>query len=136
MSQENIEVVRRVHDAFNRDGVDAVLRGMSREFVWDASPTGIPGLGVYRGPDEIRAFFDEDWFKVFPFEAWELEIDGLVDHGDQVTVNCRQRGQGAGSGAVVEVHFAQVWTFRNGEPVRVTNYMTYDEALEAAGLSE
>ena len=36
----------------------------------------------------------------------------------------------------VEVHFAQVYAFRNGQPVRATNSMTYAEALEAAGLSE
>ena len=56
--------------------------------------------------------------------------------GDQVIVKCCQRGQGAGSGAAVEIHFAQVWTFRNGQPVRARNFMTYDEALEAADLSE
>jgi ketosteroid isomerase-like protein len=135
MSQENVEFVQRVHEAFNRDGVEAVLRGMPPEYVWDASSTGVPGLSVYRGPDEIRAFFQEGWFKVFPFEEWELVADELIDHGDQVIVKARQRGQGAGSGAAVEVHFAQIWTFRDGEPVRTANYLTYEEALNAAGLS-
>ncbi len=134
MSQENVEIVRRAFEAFNRGGVEAVP--WSPEFVWDASPTGIPGLGVYRGPDEIKAFFEEDWFEVFPFEGWELEAEELIDHGGQVIVKCCQRGRGAGSGAAVEIHFAQVYAFRNGQPVRATNYMTYDEALEAAGLRE
>ena len=30
---------------------------------------------------------------------------------------CCQRGRGAGSGAAVEVRFAQVWTLRNGQPL-------------------
>jgi ketosteroid isomerase-like protein len=135
MLEENVETARRVLETVSRDGPEAVLRGMPPEFVWDASPTGIPGLGLYRGPNEIRSFF-EDWFKVFPFEEWEVALDEFIGHGDQVVVKARQRGRGAGSGAAVEVQFAQVWAFRNGEPVRVTNYMTYDEALEAAGLSE
>jgi ketosteroid isomerase-like protein len=135
MSQENVETVRRWFEAFNRGGVE-MFRGVSPEFVWDASPAGIPGLGVYRGPDEIRAFFEEDWFRVFPSKEWELEVDEIIDHGNQVIVKARQRGRGAGSGAVVEVDFAQVWALRNGQPVRITNYMTYDKALEAAGLSE
>ncbi len=109
---------------------------MSPEFVWDASSTGVPGLGTYRGPDEIWTFFEEDWFKVFPFEEWELQADELIDHGDQVIVKACQRGRGAGSGAAVEIHFAQVHTFREGELVRIANYMTYEEALEAAALSE
>ena len=127
--------VRRGFEAINRDGVEAFVGGMSSAFVWDASSTGIPGLGLYRGPDEIRAFF-ADWFKVFPFEYWELEAEELIDRGDQVIVKARQRGRGAGSGAAVEVSFAQVYTFCGGEPVRIDNYMTYDEALEAAGLRE
>jgi ketosteroid isomerase-like protein len=71
-----------------------------------------------------------------PFDEWELEVEQLIDHGDQVIVQLCQRGQGAGSGAAVEIHFGQVHTFRNGQPLRITNYMTYDEALKAAGLSE
>jgi ketosteroid isomerase-like protein len=133
MSQENVEVVRRSYEAFNRRGPEAVA--WPPECVWDASPTRIPGLGVYRGPDEIKTFF-EDWFEAFPFEEWEVEVEEMIDHGDQVIVKSCQGGRGAGSGAAVEIHFAQVWTFRNGQPVRVMNYMTYDEALEAAGLRE
>ena len=58
----------------NRGGVEVLVAGMAPDFVWDASPTGIPGLGVYRGRDEIRTFFEEDWFAAFPFEEWDLEV--------------------------------------------------------------
>jgi hypothetical protein len=70
MSQENVEVVRAAVEAFNRGGVESLP--LSPEFVWDASPTGIPGLGVYRGPDEIKTFFEEDWFQVFPLTSGSL----------------------------------------------------------------
>jgi SnoaL-like domain len=92
MSEENVETARRVLETVSRDGPEAVLRGMPPEFVWDASPTGIPGLGLYRGPNEIRSFF-EDWFKVFPFEEWEVALDEFIGHGDQVVVKARQRGR-------------------------------------------
>jgi ketosteroid isomerase-like protein len=136
MSQENVEFVRRAFEAFNRDGIEAVLSGMSPEVVWDGSPMGVPGLGVYRGPDEIRTFFNEDWFKVFPFEEWELHADELIDHGDLVIAKARQRGLGAGSGAAVEQRFVQVYTFRDGRLVRVDHYLNYEKALEAVGLRE
>ena len=50
MSQENVEIVRRGYDAFNRGGVDAGIdEGIwPPEIVWDVTPTGIPGLGVLR----------------------------------------------------------------------------------------
>jgi hypothetical protein len=55
----------------------------SPELVWDFSPSGIPGLGVYSGVDEIRTFFEEDWFAAFPFDEWEAVADELIDRGDQ-----------------------------------------------------
>jgi len=81
MSQENVELVRRGYTAFNRSGVDAVIdeRIWSPEIVWDTTPTGTPGLGVYRGHEEVKSFFEHDWFKAFPFDEWEVEVDEVID---------------------------------------------------------
>ena len=138
MSEENVELVRRSFVAFDRGGVEAVISGgiWSREVLWDASPTGIPGLGVYRGYDEVRSFFENDWFQAFPFGDWELEIDQLIDNGDQVIVMARQRGRGRTSGAAAELEFAQICTVRDGEIIRVESYLDRIKALEAAGLEE
>src|SRR5438477_14117 len=74
MSLENVELVRRAYELFNEGGPDAVIGAgiWSPEIVFDFSPSEIPGLGVYRGHDEVRAFFEEDWFGAFPFEEWEV----------------------------------------------------------------
>ncbi len=34
------------------------------------------------------------------------------------------------------MRFAQVWTFRDGQAIRMQMYASVDEALQAAGLSE
>jgi ketosteroid isomerase-like protein len=138
MSQENVEFVRRAYEVFNRGGADACIsEGIwSPEIVWDATPTGIPGLGVYRGHEEAKSFFDEDWFKAFPFDEWEVEVDELIDQGDQVISVCRQRGRGATSGAMAELQLAQIATVRDGRIVRIENYLSRQKALEAAGLAE
>lgn len=138
MSQENMEIVRRALEVFNRGGVEAVISGgfWSPEVVFDFSTTAIPGLGVYRGYDEIRAFFEEDWFAAFPFEEWEVEFEELVDHGDQVIAMSRQRGRGTSSGAAAELEFTQIVTVRDAEIVRDEFYLDRQEALEAAGLRE
>ena len=66
MSEENVELVRRAFEAFNQGGVEAVTSGgfWSPEIVFDPSPTGLPGLGVYRGVDEISKFFEEDFSRM------------------------------------------------------------------------
>jgi hypothetical protein len=72
------------------------------EIVSNMSPTGIPGLGTYRGFDELRSFF-EDWFSTLPFDEWEQEVEEVIDCGEQVVVLTRQRGRGSASGAGVEL---------------------------------
>jgi ketosteroid isomerase-like protein len=139
MSKENVSVVRRSFEAFSRGGVEAVISGgfWSAEIVFDPSETGIPGLGVYRGSDEVRFFVKDDWFRAFPFEEWEIEFEELIDAGgDQVFAVSRQRGRGATSGAGAELELANIFTLRDGEIVRVDLYRDREKALEAAGLSE
>ena len=138
MSQENVEVVRRYFEVFNEGGIEAVISGgfWSPEVVWDTSPSGIPGIGVYRGYDEIRSFFEDDWFKTFPFEDWEIDVEELIDLGDQVLVISRQRGRGATSGVGAELEQAHIVTLRDGEVVRAVSYLDREKARKAAGLSE
>jgi hypothetical protein len=51
-------------------------------------------------------------------------------------VHLRNAGHGRSSGAPVELHFGQTWTVKNGKLVRLRSFRSFDEALEAAGLSE
>jgi ketosteroid isomerase-like protein len=138
MSRENIDLVRRSTELFSQRGVEALIGSdfWSSEIVFDFSTTDIPGLGVYRGYDEIRAFFEEDWFAAFPFEEWEVVVEELVDNGNQVIAMCRQRGRGGSSGAAAELEFVGLSTLRDGEIMRTDFYLDRERALEAAGLRE
>jgi len=138
MSRENVELVRRAYELFNEGGPDAVIRAgiWSPEIVFDFSPSEIPGLGVYHGHDEVRAFFEEDWFGAFPFEEWAVVLDELVDHGDQAIARHRQRGLGASSGAAAELEQGLIYTLRDGLIVRVEIYGDPEKALKAVGLAK
>ena len=133
MSQKNVEFVGNFYARIDRGDADA----------WDVLP---PGLVIdlsrrlidpvtLRGPDEMRAFYrdlDAHWAG-----GARLEVEELIDGGDQVLVLIRFAGRGKRSGAEVEALVWNVWTFRDGEPVRWT-YFGEDRAaaLEAAGLRE
>ena len=55
MGQENVEVVRRAFEEFSRGGWEPLMGTYwSPNVLWDMTPTGIPGLGIYRGYDELR----------------------------------------------------------------------------------
>jgi ketosteroid isomerase-like protein len=138
ISEQNVELVRRGYEVFNQGGPEAVISAglWSPDLVFDFSRSEIAGLGVYRGYDEVRKFFEEDWFEAFPFEEWEVELDELVDHGDQVVAIQRQRGRGASSGVAAEIEHGMIFTLRNGLVVRAEIYGDPKKALEAAGLSD
>ena len=62
MSQENVEVVRRIIDAINQGEVNAAFGLMSPDFEADWSNSRGPQSGVYRGRDQTgeswRSFLD------------------------------------------------------------------------------
>jgi hypothetical protein len=57
MSQENVEIVRRGTDAYNRRDLDGVLENWAPDAVVDWSRSRGFDAGVFRGHDEIRAFW-------------------------------------------------------------------------------
>ena len=136
MAQENVDIIRRAFEEFSRGGWEPLMGTVwAPEIVWNMAPTGIPGLGIYRGFDGLRSSF-EDWFSTFPFEEWEQEVEEVIDCGEHVVVLTRQRGRGSASGAVAELEYAQVVKFRGQKVVRVDVYLDRGQALRAAGVSE
>ena len=136
MSEENVEIVKRIYEAVGRGDVETVL-GLydpKVEFVFTRSPFGeFLKYDVYRGHDGMRRMFreryDDAWRKV------EDELEEVIDAGGQVVSVVSTHGRGRVSGAEVEMTHAAIWTFRDGMVVRV-EWMSREEALEAAGLSE
>jgi ketosteroid isomerase-like protein len=136
MSQENVEIVRRVYDAITRHDTATVLASYDPEVKWEFSPSPLAtvmGSGVYSGHEGIRTWVRDR------NQAWEYIEDvceELIDAGEQVVSVVRSRGRGRASHIEVEMHHAAVWTIREGKIVRVVWFGTRQEALEAAGLSE
>jgi uncharacterized protein len=137
MSQENVEIVRRLYEAIARHDVDAILPLYDPEVEADFSQSPQGGLTggavIYQGHEGIRRMA-RDWN-----EAWadvEYQIEELIDAGEHVLSALTYRGRGRSSGAEVEQTDYPVWTMREGRIVRVVWYTTRAEALEAVGLSE
>jgi 2-(1,2-epoxy-1,2-dihydrophenyl)acetyl-CoA isomerase len=134
MSQENVEIVQRVYEAFNREGLDAAFDHLHPDFEYDLSAAIGPYAGIYSGRETVRKMF-EDFFS-----AWEymhVEPEDFIEAGeDRVLVPTRGRGRGKGSGIEIEGRPSAIWTVRDGQVIRGAVYNDRAEALEAAGLSE
>jgi ketosteroid isomerase-like protein len=136
MSEENVEIVRRSVDAWNRRDIEALhaLGDPEREYV--NSPTAIEP-GTRRGRDEITAVLRAQWEGMTDARA---EIDRIYDRGEEAILLGRVSRRMPGSDARLEDRVLVSYKIRGGKIVR-TEVLGFgrDEvqtALEAAGLSE
>jgi ketosteroid isomerase-like protein len=138
MSQENVEIMRRVFEEFQAGIERGDLADRLEETVADDSEfiTAVPleGRSVWRGGEGFAEFM-RAWTE--NFEDWSIRLERLIDAGDDRVVGLtHQSATGKASGAPVELNLGTVAELTDGRVVRMKNYLTYAEALEAAGLRE
>lgn len=131
MSEENVEVVRRMVEAFNSDDPRQAFPSFHPEVEFT---TAFTEGKTYVGLDGMRQY-GADLSAVW--ENWHSEDDRFVDGGeDRVVWLYRIVGQGKGSGVPVDQPVAIVWTLRDGLIWRGHALLDHREALEAVGLAE
>jgi ketosteroid isomerase-like protein len=124
---ENVEIVRRAFEAFNRRDFDAALQDVAPDAAVDMSRSLGPEAGVYVGHDAIRRLWRE---MTEPFELHTISPQEIVDHGEEVVVQLTAQMRGR-DGIELEAHSATVVAMRDGQLVRWTMYQDTAEALEA-----
>jgi ketosteroid isomerase-like protein len=134
MSQENIEVVKAAFAASIRGDMDAVLQHCAEDIVI-TQPPELPGVSPrqygHAGVLEAFAIWPEQW------DEYRIEPPRVIaDRGDYVVAATRTRGRGKQSGVEVDMEFAFLFTFREGKIAAWQIFVSEDQALEAAGLSE
>ena len=132
MSRENVEIVRRHREAWNRRDL-MTLSGLWRsdaEIDWSRARG--PLKGVYRGRTEREAFWNE-FFSTF--DAVELELSDFRQTGPYVVASNTAHMRGR-DGIEVMARSTSVYTVENGEITRLRLFQERAEALEAVGLSE
>ena len=133
MSQENVEIVRRYSAAYEGGGLDASAEFWHPDINWRAAEGALDDAGLMEGPGALRHYY-EQWEDTF--ESGRVEVEELVDAGDQVVAVVRGIGRMKESEAEVDLRYAIVLSIRDGKIAAGREYFTREEALEAAGLSE
>lgn len=137
MSHDNVEIVQRAWDAFDRGDLEDAFAVFAPDVEWDVSRDiwgPLVGGGRYQGLEGVRAWM-KDLFE--PWETLELVPGDVTDAGtDRVIGLLSARGRGRASGIDVEHHPAALVTLRERKVSRVEWFPTREEALDAAGLLE
>jgi uncharacterized protein len=131
MSQENVEVVRRVYEAWNVRDLTA-LGDLFDPGVVMHHVEGWPEPGPSVGREAVLGEI-EHLRGAWKGDRWEPVMD-FIDAADRVVVRDVWRGTGRGPNADLE--FSRVFTLREGKIIDIDVFWDHAEALEAAGLRE
>jgi uncharacterized protein len=134
MSQENVEVVRRMLQAFADGGLDAMPELWDPDINWRAAEGAIDDAGEMHGPVAVRRYI-QDWIDTF--DDFSVVVEELRDVGDdRVLAIQRLSGRAKLSGTETDLRYAVVYTVRDGKIVQGREYMDKEQALEAVGLRD
>ena len=131
MSEENVEIVRRMWAAFLAGDTQTALSFFDPDVEWDGTnlPDGRIGTGHEAILDHIAR-----WAAVW--DDWSLEIERVVEAGsDQVILFMRERGR-SDRGLTMDERHSELYKLRGGMIVRRQGFSEPDQAFDAAGLSE
>jgi ketosteroid isomerase-like protein len=129
MSEENVELLRKLQDDWNRGE-----RDFADEYHPDVEflPLRAATEGAYHGLSGIEAWI-ADTSDVF--DKFEMNFE-FTDLGERVlacgTIHVRARG----SGVETDIETGGLFEFRDGRIVRWEDFGSESKALEAAGLRE
>jgi len=138
MSQENVQVVRRIWELYAQ-GTPAAVAATYDEGLLAPDSTftpaeEVPGKETYVGREGFMKFL-RGWDA--EFGEWSLQVEKIIDAGDdRVVVLLHEFGQGRRSGVSVELRLGSVYRFEGGQVIERRDYLDHTRALEAVGLSE
>jgi hypothetical protein len=130
MSQENVDAIRGMYEAFGRGDVPAVLGQMDEAVEWREAESFIyADRNPYVGP---RAVLEGVFMRLgTEWEGFRVTPGEWLDAGDHVVVLGTYWGGHRQSGRQVRAQFAHVWGLRGGKVVRFQQYTDTKQFAEA-----
>jgi hypothetical protein len=104
---EEVELLRAAYAAFNARDIDAAVALMTPEVAW---PKAFKG-GFVRGPEEVRAYWTEQWSEINPHVEPMVFYPG--DDG-QVLVDVHQVVRDLAGAVLADEHVGHRFTIERG----------------------
>ena len=127
---ENADLVRRLFEAFDRAGLDAVVPFWHENIDWRSVEGAADDAGVLKGREAMRRYY-QDWADTFDDIHTTVE-EVALDESDELVVQLRASGRGRESGVPATLTYWVHFTIRGGVIVRGREYETPEEALAPA----
>jgi ketosteroid isomerase-like protein len=130
MPQGNVEIVRRIYEAWAAGDFRAGEEVLDEHVVFVVSPD-FPEFGVFAGPAGVKNYMRR---LLEQCERLTLEAKQIQSVGDTVLAHVVQHGKGRASGIEGDDRYFMLFTFRGRKIVRIETVMREAEALETVGL--
>lgn len=116
--------------AFGQGGLDAAAAFWHPEIEWRAVEGAADDVGVMRGQDAVRAYY-QDWIDTM--DELRAEVDEILfESGDQVAAVVSNSGRGRASGVRTQGRYFVSCTVRDGVIVSGREHETGERAVAAA----
>jgi ketosteroid isomerase-like protein len=133
MSKENVELTRRIVEAFNSRDIEAMIALSDPSIEWHSTFAAFGGA-VYHGHDGLRRWhrdLRDTWG-----EEIRIEPEAFFSLGEHTLMFGVLLGRGRQSGADVAMPYAATWSWRDGLNVYAKAYVHREDALKDLGVSE
>ena len=132
MSQENVEVVRRFLEVYNRRDFEAIIEVIDPTFEFRSRFVGIES--VHRASEG----FPQSYFTMLDeaYDHFEVVLGEFIDAGAAVLTVGHAEWRGKASGVQGETPIFPAFWLRAKRVFRAETFTDRAEALEAVGLSE
>jgi ketosteroid isomerase-like protein len=139
MSQADIDLVKRWWAAAAGLDVDAALTHWSEhawadDIEWRPAEGAPDNLGPMHGRDRLMRYY-QDWGEMF--DDREIEPQEFIDVGEgRIIVVQHISGRAKTSGIPVDMTYAVLYTLRDGRIASGREFLTRQEALDAAAKTD
>ncbi len=141
MSQENVDSLRAFLGTWNSAAGNLATRNRAEvdfslldpEVTYEDATLPDHVGEIYRGHEGVARATDR-WIEAF--EELRVELEQIVGTADCLVSIHRVHSRARHTGIEFEGRLAYAWTFRGERVIHFKSFLSREEALEAAGLSE
>jgi uncharacterized protein len=126
--QENVDLIRRLYEAFGKGDINKIIDHLASQFVWrfDA-PSTVPFAGDFKTPDEVRRGFFGSLAETQKDQA--VKPEEFIARDDNVVVIGRYSAVVTATNKRIDVPLVHVFTIQNG---KVTRYLNFTDSATIA----
>jgi ketosteroid isomerase-like protein len=132
ISEQNVEIVRRFIEAYNRRNFESIIELMDPTFEFRSRFVALES--VHRAPEG----FPYAYFKMLDeaYDHFEVVLSEYIDAGAAVLAAGHAEWRGKASGAQGETPILPAFWLRRGKVFMAETFTDRAEALEAVGLNQ